>query len=1130
MSTDFKGADQKLKQVLDKVKDVDPDLRFMALNDLNKLLRDHNLIISTVNSYSSKIMNILLDSLSDSNSDVQNQALKCFEPLVVNLDDREVLNLLKNLNANQTATASITTSIHTMAISETLENLNLRDASTGSLIFVELLPTLITQETGVINSLDSIEILINLIGNLSNAIPEHELSTIYTALVKTIFGDVNIISKKSIIALGNLVNTLSPEEFSNVLKLIQAEHKDTYENINITFLTYNSLAKANSSLFIPYLNDLVSFSVKHLYLDNEDLDDDQIKIDEVRFEALQLISNLISVGDDFIPFIDQILNIVSKFLLYDPYTNSYEEEEGIDEEFSDAEDFSDDEFDDVEEESDDNTWKLRKISAKLAALLTQQFPSILYNIYSNGIFEALINSVSDSSETVSFEKIHSLDSIIAVTIKQHGKRSSRKRRGSDVSMSDIDDSLTQLTKFRNKIVTKFIKELSNVKHNNLNKFNTLLQFFQRFNRLDEDLKPLLIAIREYNFGLNLDLLKIYSALLTNNDLEYFVSELNYIVDTINSGLTSKNHISTLNSIETATDLLNLTYNEKLTDSIIEIASSNKNDSEIRNTTIQSVGELKTLPSNKVQDVLNLFIDTLKYEPIVVSTIKSVTSIIEIYHELISSDIVNKIVQIYEKLVLDVNYTLYVIESLSTIVHYFQINSSIGDLLLQLFNEDKYQSLILRVISSLNFDKEKLKTIYIRALTIDDIEDSALIDLTKRIGSDLIPTLENDQLNTRNIKLLAEIIVDENLIDYIRIREEELSQGKSIIFNIKLLGFIGEKLPVSISIDQLLSYFKDDETKIYAAEALGRIISKDSKGYLSDFLTKIRNSQDSYLLMISVKQILQINNELIYEDFNDIWETTISVLQNTNEIDEDLSKISAQILGLILVNNNDTNYFYNKATELLKSKSLSVLYTIIAAIKFILAYDNIVSIELFDSLLLQVFNKISDEDLKIKQISIISLITVLNNQFGLLIPYLSNILPLVYEELSKKKQYQETIQIGPFKHKVDKGLEVRKNAFEILYKLSLNHNLLNNNVDFNEILHNVIEHGLSADIITISSLIIIKLLEFEDVYLSVEDKQFLSNGIDKLLGGIKKKEDQQKDSKEEQETKAVLINLRNSIFE
>lgn len=1128
MSTDFKSADQKLKQILDKSKDVDPDLRFMALNDLNKMLVEHNLIINKVNSYSGKIIKILLDSLNDTNSDVQNQSLKCFKPLVSSLDDQEILGILKSLSQAQTSSASITTSIQTIAIGEILKNINLKHGSTGSLIVLDLLPTLISQDSGLITTLDSIEILTDLINNLGSTIPSNELATIYTALVKTIFKEVNIISKKSVVALGYLVHSLSTEEFNSVLQLIQQSHGDSYDDINLTLLTYNTLAKADHDLFTPYLQDVMEFSFTHLYLDNEDLDDDQIKIDEVRYEALQLIGSLVPIGESFQPYIDQVLEIVRKFLSYDPYTNNYEEEE-MDEDISDDEDYSDDDdFDDMEDESDDNTWKLRKQSAKLTALLVSQFPSILFKIYSNGIFEFLINSVSDSSETVSFEKIHALDTIIEVTIKQHGKRSSRKRRGSDVSMSDIDDSLTQLNKLKNKIVTNFIKELSNAKNNNLNKFNTLLQFFQRFNRLEEDLKPLLIATREYNFGLNLDLLKFYSALLKNNDLEYFGSELNYIIETIDSGLTSKNHISILNSIDTSTDLLNLTYNVKLTDSIIEIANSNKNDSEIRNTAIQCLGELTTLPATKVNEILQLFVETLKYEPIVVSTIKSITSLVNNYHDLIKIDVVNNIVKIYEKLITDVSYTPIVIESLGIIVQFFEIDSPIGDVLLDMFYNDKYQSQILRVVSNLSFDKEELKTIYVKASNIDEIEDGGLIELGKRIGGELISTLESDISNVRNIKVLAEIVINENLIEYVRSREQDLVQGKDTVFNIKLLGFIGEKITLAISIDQLLSFFGDDETKVYAAEALGRMISKNSQEYLSGFLSKIKADEYRYLLLVSIKQVLKINNGLVHEDFNEIWNTIINILENQQEIDEDLSKISAQNLGLILVNNNDTNYFYNKASELISSQSSSIVYTIIAAIKFILAYDNVVSIELIESILLQVFQKISNENLKIKQISVITLITVLNNQFNILIPYLPNVLPIIYEELAMKKQYQETIQIGPFKHKVDKALEVRKNSFEILYKLSLNHNLLTN-VDFNQVLSIVIKHGLSSDIITISSLIIIKLLEFDDVLLNSEDKQFLNNGIDKLLGNIKKKEDQQKDSKEEQETKSTLINLRNSIF-
>src|SRR5690606_5892784 len=49
-------------------------------------------------------------------------------------------------------------------------------------------------------------------------------------------------------------------------------------------------------------------------------------------------------------------------------------------------------------------------------------------------------------------------------------------------------------------------------------------------------------------------------------------------------------------------------------------------------------------------------------------------------------------------------------------------------------------------------------------------------------------------------------------------------------------------------------------------------------------------------------------------------------------------------------------------------------------------------------------------------------------------YLGNLLPLVYRESQIRPELVREVQMGPFKHKVDDGLEVRKSAYETLYAL------------------------------------------------------------------------------------------------
>lgn len=48
--------------------------------------------------------------------------------------------------------------------------------------------------------------------------------------------------------------------------------------------------------------------------------------------------------------------------------------------------------------------------------------------------------------------------------------------------------------------------------------------------------------------------------------------------------------------------------------------------------------------------------------------------------------------------------------------------------------------------------------------------------------------------------------------------------------------------------------------------------------------------------------------------------------------------------------------------------------------------------------------------------------------------LSDLIPLLYEETVVKEELIHTVEMGPFKHKVDDGLEIRNAAYECMYTL------------------------------------------------------------------------------------------------
>jgi cullin-associated NEDD8-dissociated protein 1 len=77
MAKDRGSTTQALSALLPKLHDPDPDIRFMSLSDLsNILVLPASTYISSDSNMAARVVDGLLKSLTDTNGEVQNQALK----------------------------------------------------------------------------------------------------------------------------------------------------------------------------------------------------------------------------------------------------------------------------------------------------------------------------------------------------------------------------------------------------------------------------------------------------------------------------------------------------------------------------------------------------------------------------------------------------------------------------------------------------------------------------------------------------------------------------------------------------------------------------------------------------------------------------------------------------------------------------------------------------------------------------------------------------------------------------------------------------------------------------------------------------------------------------------------------
>lgn len=83
------------------------------------------------------------------------------------------------------------------------------------------------------------------------------------------------------------------------------------------------------------------------------------------------------------------------------------------------------------------------------------------------------------------------------------------------------------------------------------------------------------------------------------------------------------------------------------------------------------------------------------------------------------------------------------------------------------------------------------------------------------------------------------------------------------------------------------------------------------------------------------------------------------------------------------------------------------------------------------MLIQMLN---EPDLENRRLALMTFNSAMHNKPDIILPALDQLLPLAMKETVVKPELIREVQMGPFKHKVDDGLEIRKSAYETLYAL------------------------------------------------------------------------------------------------
>ncbi|GAO16982.1 uncharacterized protein UV8b_06690 [Ustilaginoidea virens] len=266
----------------------------------------------------------------------------------------------------------------------------------------------------------------------------------------------------------------------------------------------------------------------------------------------------------------------------------------------------------------------------------------------------------------------------------------------------------------------------------------------------------------------------------------------------------------------------------------------------------------------------------------------------------------------------------------------------------------------------------------------------------------------------------------------------------------VLGETGMRLgPASpMRPDLFLSQFhaEPDKVSLAASIALGRAGSDNVAHFLPVVLDKMQaGGNTQYLLIQSIKEILQ---SVTGQSVADLLEYAVPIWEQLLRASEtaDNRAVCAECVGRLVT--LDPGTFMPKLQTLLKDKSSGIRGMAVQAVRYTLPETE----ELFDAMLKatlisMLFTMLQDADTEIRRLAMTTLNSAAHNKPDLILPHLGELMPFVLAESVIKPELVKEVMLGPFKHTVDDGLEVRKSAYETLYALMETAFTRINNIDF-----------------------------------------------------------------------------------
>ncbi|TMW57399.1 hypothetical protein Poli38472_003324 [Pythium oligandrum] len=1079
------AMDERIALLLDKTTDYDKDERYMATSDLCNELNNN---VELGSYLESKVCSAVLKQLDDKSNDVQSIAVKCLGILVTKVQEAQVADICTKLSELLLNGKAELRDIYAIGLKTILADVSHKTGTAiATNLCVRLLGGLRADAVTAVKS-ETLDIFTDLLRRFGHAFTtEHE--NIMNLLIVQLTDESPLVRKRATACVGSLGVMTSDVLLTRLIDHLINGIKSTSDSADTRTLiqTVGTLSRSAGHRLGAHLDAILPILAGFC----GDPDDEEMQSessDELRENCFQAFESFVlRCHNGITPHIDRVLTLALAFLKYDPNYN-YGDTEDEDEEMEEDEE----EYSDIDEgdysDDDDTSWKVRRAALRVLSALIATRPELLEHFYKTAS-PLLISRFKEREENVRIDVLTVFSELLGATRKALPPAGQPQSAAITTCINTLQERTRGIVLAANKQFGHKASVSSRIAVLSLLTELTLVLRGQLAEFVDVLMPNLLRAAEDKHSDLKLETMVYLRLLIDAHEAQAFskhVSSLVKVALNAARGDWYKTVAKALGLIESLVRIVRIDVGSAeshvvpLFEAVLASLKANDIDQEIKESALscvaQLIAQLGNFLGDRVQEVYPVLLDRLGNDITRVQSMKAIATIARSDLTLDLSPILSDATISLAQLLRQQSRTLKqaTLDALNGVVTHMGQELSV-DLLATVLTEasvlladNDLQLCRLSITLVSNIVKANPSVATTEALqqkvlpqTIELSQSvmlqGATLDVLKALfaqltelnapGSDFEPLFaaltqpvaeSSKQAFVNRARCVAAVCSaasPERRQTAFSSFVSEVSSSTAETNHVLALYCLGEFGRV-ISLQgypdvkpAILDNFgaSVEIVKNAAAYALGSICVGNMAEYIESIVQKLEQGENSYLLLASLREVISYHATIADDDFSRYVDRVLPVLQQLSEREEEgVRNLVAECIGKLSV--TDHAKLAPVITSLSSASSERSRWTGVTSLKY--AVTTTAKREAVEPLfenITPVVKALEDDDLNVRRAALLALNTTAHHHASFLVPYVKEqIFPVLLKTTEVK--LERVVDLGPFKHKVDDGLPIRKAAY------------------------------------------------------------------------------------------------------